>query len=155
METPDSENNDQKNYIGDDDLTGVQGELTPNSILLIDDEKEICRCLGKILESAGHSVLTCSKPLETLNYYKKHYMSITLVIIDVVMPKMNGSDLFLEMKSVNPAIKAIMISGQCNEDVVTKCLTGGALEFVRKPFTATEIIGVVDRHALTSQSNLS
>ncbi|MBT3198347.1 MAG: response regulator [Phycisphaerales bacterium] len=154
MTTHGFDNNDQQNYIGAGDRSGVQGELAPNSILLVDDEKEICLCLGKILESAGHSVLTCTNPHTSLDYYKKHYMSIALVIIDVVMPKMNGSDLFLEMKSVNPAIKAIMISGQCNEDVVTKCLTGGALEFVRKPFTATEIIGVVDRHALTSQSNL-
>jgi FixJ family two-component response regulator len=70
------------------------------------------------------------------------------------MPVMNGGDTFLAMKTINPALKAVMISGQCCEDVVTKCMNEGALEFVRKPFSASEIIGVVDRHILTSQPHL-
>ena len=136
------------------DCTPAGGALPTDSILIVDDEEEICVCLGRILRSTDRSVVTREDPIEALEFYKKHYMNIALVILDVVMPAMNGSDVFLAMKSINPAIKAVMISGLCSEDVVTKCLAGGALEFVRKPFTATEIIGVVDRHVLNSQTNI-
>jgi len=148
------------NNAGDDagEIGRYASDLAPapnDAILLVDDEKEICVCLGRLLKSAGRQVVTCTNPVESVEYYRKNFPRIALVILDVVMPVMNGCDVFLEMKAINPALKAVMISGQCSEDVVTKCLAGGALEFVRKPFTATEIIRVVDRHILSSETNLS
>ena len=154
MYEPKSENGDHRDQ-SETDAQKITGEgLPPNSILLVDDEQEICTCLGHILRATGHSVIAYTDAIEALDYYKKHYINIGLAILDVVMPAMNGGDLFLAMKEINPAIKAVMISGQCCEDVVTKCLAGGALEFVRKPFTATHITGVVDRHLLTSHPSL-
>jgi DNA-binding NtrC family response regulator len=154
MEDQNCEGNARQQYVGDCDQPQIKGELANNSILLVDDEKDICVCLGHILRSTGHPVITCTNSINAVEFYKKHYMSISLVILDVVMPVMNGGDVFLAMKAINPAIKAVMISGQCCEDVVTKCMNEGALEFVRKPFSASEIIGVVDRHILTSQPHL-
>ncbi len=143
-----------RQYIGLESQPQTEAELPHGLILLVDDEKDICVCLGQILRSTNRSVVTRTDPIEAVEFYKKHYMDIALVILDVVMPVMNGGDVFLAMKSINPAIKAIMISGQCCEEVVTKCMTEGALEFVRKPFTASEIVGVVDRHVLSSQTHL-
>jgi two-component system cell cycle sensor histidine kinase/response regulator CckA len=153
MDNTNIENGDPRKAVGSGDQRSSQGEPTAGAIFLVDDEEEICTCLGYILRSAGHPVVTCSNPIEAVEYYKKHYMHISLVILDVAMPGMNGGDVFMAMKSVNPAVKAVMISGQCCQEVITKCLSRGALEFVHKPFTATEIIGVVDRHVLTSQTS--
>ena len=154
MENSNLDNNAHRQYVGVGDHTTTEGGLPADSILLVDDEEEICKCLGRILRSTGRSVAAYTDAIEALEYYKKHYMSIALVIVDVVMPAMNGNDVFLTMKAVNPAVKVVMISGLCSEDVVAKCLASGALEFVRKPFTATEIVGVVDRHVLSSRTEL-
>jgi DNA-binding NtrC family response regulator len=153
MDTANIESDDRRKSVDCGDQWASQGEPPAGAIFLVDDEKDICKCLGCILRSAGHPVVTCSNPIEAVEYYKKYYMHISLAILDVVMPGMNGADVFMAMKSVNPAIKAVMISGQCCQEVVTKCLSRGALEFVHKPFTATEILRVVDRHVLTSQTN--
>lgn len=153
MENLNIESDGQGKYV-EVEAHSTQENLPSGLVLLVDDEKDICECLGHILNATGHTEITFTNPIEALEYYTKHYIKVALVILDMVMPKMNGSDVFLAMKFINPAIQAVMISGLCSEEVVAECLAKGAAEFVHKPFSASRIIGVVDKYVLSSPADL-
>ena len=83
-------------------------------IMIVDDE-EIVRLISKIiLESYGYKVIDFSNSFEALEYYQEHYREVDVVILDMVMPIMNGDSLFYELKKINPFIVACVLSGYDN-----------------------------------------
>jgi len=110
-------------------------ELPERSILLVDYEQDTCQCLGHILTAAGQSVVICGDAIEAIEYYRMHHANIALVILDELMPRMNGSDVLLAMKSINPEVKAVVISDMSSDEIAIDKLVGAKVEFVRKPFT--------------------
>ncbi len=113
-------------------------QLPENSILLVDYEQDTCQCLGHILTAAGQSVMMCGDAIEAIEYYRLHYANIALVIIDALMPDMNGSDVLLAMKSINPQVKAVVISDMASDEIAIDKLVGEKVEFVRKPFAISD-----------------
>jgi DNA-binding NtrC family response regulator len=74
-----------------------------------------------------------------VRYYTRHYQDIDLVILDMVMPRMNGHDTFLKMKEINPQVKAILSSGYSVDVEAQEVLKKGALQFVQKPFRRADL----------------
>jgi PAS domain S-box-containing protein len=104
------------------------------TILLIDDE-EIMRSTGKmILEDLGYDVMTVDNGYLGLELFKKMFNVIDLVILDMIMPEMNGKDCFLEMKKINPDAKVILSSGFSREEDVKNMKEHGLKGFIRKPY---------------------
>ena len=103
-------------------------------ILIVDDE-EILRELGeKTLESLGYEVATCKDGQEAVKYYKKNWKEIDLVILDMVMPNMDGREAFIAMKRINPSIRAILSSGYSLNEEAQNILDEGVICFIQKPF---------------------
>ena len=71
---------------------------------------------------------------DALNYYKKSWRSIDLVILDMIMPEMDGNETFLAMKEINQHIKAIICSGYNLNEEVQNILDKGVTGFIQKPF---------------------
>lgn len=104
------------------------------TILVIDDEELIREITKDVLGELGYTAITCNDGEQAIEYYKKHHKGIDLVIIDIILPKINGYDCFIELKKVNPHVKAIVSSGQATNDEVEKLITEGAFGFVQKPY---------------------
>lgn len=85
---------------------------TFKKILVVEDEKGIRENYVEEFEFNGYEVLSASNPEEGLRIYKKEWEDIGLVISDWNMPKMNGGEMFLQMKKVNPLIKIIFASNK-------------------------------------------
>jgi len=66
-------------------------------------------------------------------------------VCDTIMPKMNGYELFLALREVNPGIKAILCSGYALYNQVQEALGAGAMGFVKKPFTAADLSREITR----------
>jgi PAS domain S-box-containing protein len=112
-------------------------------ILIIDDE-ELIRDLSKeMLAEMGYTVTTCNDGEEAVEYYKKYYNKIDLLIIDLIMPKRNGYECFMEIKKINPKVKAIVSSGFSIDSEARKVINEGALGFIQKPFGMNELSQVV------------
>jgi CheY-like chemotaxis protein len=109
------------------------------SILVIDDEQLIRSMSGDMLASLGYSVMTGEDGDVGVACYKKHWREIDLVILDMVMPRMNGTDAFHEMKAINPDVKVLIASGYSINDKVERLLAEGALGFIQKPFEGSEL----------------
>ena len=79
-----------------------------NSILLIDDELDITLTIKGILEDAGFKVDSFNDSIFVLNNYKANFYD--LVILDILMPKMNGFELYVKIKEKDPSVKVCFLT---------------------------------------------
>lgn len=109
------------------------------TILFVDDEEMIREMASEMIKMLGYSVVTSKDGRDALDYYQTHAREIDLVVLDLIMPRLGGYDCFEAMKTINPKLKAIASSGYVINDEVNKMLDHGALGFIHKPFSITDI----------------
>jgi DNA-binding NtrC family response regulator len=78
-----------------------------------------------------------------LSFYKEHHSTISLVILDMVMPKMDGSSMFHALRTINPEVRLILTSGFSDTASVHALLNDGAQFFLQKPFLQARLINAV------------
>ncbi|MCE9612737.1 MAG: MASE1 domain-containing protein [Lentisphaerae bacterium] len=104
-------------------------------ILLVDDEELVREVASRMLRSLGYRVTLCSGGKEAIEIYRKDQPNIDLVILDLIMPDVSGRDTFRALRTINPAVKALLASGHSfNKDMQT-VLDEGALGLIEKPFS--------------------
>jgi two-component system, cell cycle sensor histidine kinase and response regulator CckA len=109
------------------------------TILFVDDNEMILEMVEGFLEMYGYQVLTAATPTKALDMAAAHAGSIDLLITDVVMPEMNGPELYERLAAQFSEIPVLYISGY-KKDVV---LRGDKAVFVAKPFTAEQLLGSI------------
>ena len=128
---------DQVKRAANADLTG-QG-----TILLVEDEEGLRALNARGLASRGYTVLEAGNGLEAIDLLEKFDGQIDLVVSDVVMPEMDGPTLARELRSRNPDLKIIFVSGYA-EDAFQKHLPDhGQYAFLPKPFTLKQLVAAV------------
>ena len=115
------------------------------NILIVDDDKDICLTLSKILNSKGFSTVIANNSESALNEIKKS--AIDLVLLDVWLEnsKQNGLQLLKVIKNYNPNIPIILISGHANVEIAVKAIKQGAFYFIEKPFKSEKLFLIIDR----------
>jgi len=108
-------------------------------ILIIDDEAVIRATAEAILEDLGYRVILAENGLEGLSVFQKRHDEIDLVIIDMIMPEMNGSECFFEMKKINTDIKVILASGFSHKEALKEMQDHGLAAIIRKPFRTAQL----------------
>ncbi len=109
------------------------------TILLVDDEEQVRTVTAKLLRHLGYEVVTAPDGHEALEYYRGHRKDIALVILDLIMPRMNGRECFLALRSINPNVKVVLSTG-CDKDSATQdLLDDGVQSVVQKPFELTQL----------------
>ena len=110
------------------------------TILLVDDE-EYVRDLGvRMLNRAGYTVLTAANGEEALDVYARERERIALVILDLIMPTMGGTDCLGHLCQIEPKLKVLVASGLSDAASVGACMEMGARGFVSKPFKLKELL---------------
>jgi PAS domain S-box-containing protein len=104
------------------------------TILLVDDERIILEVGKELLEAMGYEVLTANNGKQAVEIYQDNKKNIDLLILDVIMPEMNGSEVYDKMKQINPDIKVLLSSGYSLEGQATEILERGCEGFIQKPF---------------------
>ena len=113
------------------------------TILLVDDE-DFIRDLGKrVLEKAGFNVVTASNGREAIEIYKARGRKISLVILDLIMPEMDGKQCLKELLKINPGAMVLVASGYSASDPTKEALESGAKGFVPKPFNVRQLLQTV------------
>jgi DNA-binding NtrC family response regulator len=80
-----------------------------------------------------------------LHLYRQHWRSISVVLLDMVMPNVKGSTTFEKLRQVNPDARVILSSGYPEDDTVNNLLTDSAVVFMRKPYGLQELLDTVQR----------
>ena len=112
--------------------------LGNESVLLVDDEERILKVGREICNALGYNVITAASGKEALKSYKDRKNKINLVILDMIMPGMNGLETFLELKKLNPDIKVLLSTGYSIDEKAKEMLRQGCKGFILKPY------GVID-----------
>ena len=120
------------------------------SVLLVDDDVVI-RDLGKsLLEGLGYKVFVASDGDEAVRIYKEQVGEIALVVMDRVMPKVDGVESFNRLKKISPGVKVIISSGYA-ADEAKKLRESGVMGFLDKPYRMAEMAKAV-REAIDAGS---
>lgn len=109
------------------------------TVLVVDDENIVRIMADAQLRDLGYDVLLASDGNMCVDLYKKKYSVIDLVILDIVMPKMNGVDAFYQLKEFNPEVKVLISSGFTNDARISKLIEDGALSFIQKPYRQIDL----------------
>ena len=121
------------------------------NILVVDDSTFVLKSITDILSKKEYSILTAKDGLAALDVLNKN-PNIDLIFLDLEMPNMNGIE-FLENVKIQPKFKDIpilMLSSSNNRENYARVLKHGAIDFIKKPFLAEEILLKADLHTSNS-----
>ncbi len=116
------------------------GEL----ILVVDDEAAICQVTKTSLETYNYKVSTASDGIEAIALYAQHKDEIGVVLMDMMMPVMDGITTIRTLKKINPHVKVIAVSGLASSDKVNAARSAGVKAFLSKPYTAVELLKTIN-----------
>ncbi|KPQ44324.1 MAG: sensory transduction histidine kinase [Candidatus Methanoperedens nitroreducens] len=114
------------------------GEL----ILIVDDEAQIRDITSSVLQTNGYRVLTANNGLEAIALYEQNREEIKIVLMDMMMPVMDGLASIQELRKINPQLKIIAASGLTEKDKLTKA-AGTVNAFLPKPYTAEKLLRTI------------
>ncbi len=113
------------------------------NILIIDDEPRVIEEIKEFLKAKKHVVFTANAPSKAFESIKKH--RIDIVILDVRLPEMSGLEVLEKIKTDNPEIEVIMISGHGDMNTVIEAMRKGATDYFAKPFRLIDIQNAIQR----------
>jgi len=107
--------------------------------LIADDEEAIRSITTALLERFGFRVLTAADGLETVDLYTENAGDITLLLMDLNMPRLNGVEAVLRIRHINPKVPVLFMSGYPREQVIERFSLQPHTGFIRKPFQSSEL----------------
>jgi two-component system, cell cycle sensor histidine kinase and response regulator CckA len=123
----------------DIDSVAGDGEL----ILVVDDEPAIREITKSSLEISNYRVLTACNGIEAVSIYAEHQQEISIVLLDMMMPSMDGGIAIRTLQQINPDVKIIAISGLLSNQNIAEASGMGVKAFVSKPCTAKELLQAI------------
>lgn len=129
------------------ELPQGQGE----TILIVDDELEILKITSETLEAYGYQTLMAHGGAEAVSHCRQNPAGITLALVDMMMPQMDGVATIRELKKLNPRLKIITTSGLADPQKLAEATALGAAGFLAKPCLPGKMIQII-ASALNSKS---
>jgi CheY-like chemotaxis protein len=121
------------------ELLAGHGEL----ILVVDDEAMVRQITSSILETHGYKVLTANDGKEAIKVYKQNREKIKAVLMDMMMPVMDGQACIRALRRVNPDIKIIAVSGLAEKEKLAKVAVTHVKAFLPKPYVAKKLLKTI------------
>ncbi|HAX75689.1 MAG TPA: histidine kinase [Cyanobacteria bacterium UBA11372] len=132
----------------EEELPIGNGEL----ILIVDDEPTIRQIAKTSLEKYNYRTLFASDGIEALSLYGKHQKEISVVLIDMMMPNLDGLTTIRAMQVMNPQVKAIATSGLASNSQLA--LAVNVKKFLLKPYTLKDLLNALHEVISTTNSQL-
>jgi CheY-like chemotaxis protein len=122
------------------------------TILVAEDEAMVRNLALRILENGGYKVLVASDGAEAWRAFQEHSQDISLVILDAIMPKLAGHDVYRRIKAECPQAKVVFASGYDPETNHSQFILRENLRLIEKPFDASTLLRTV-REVLDEKAN--
>jgi CheY-like chemotaxis protein len=116
--------------------------VSPGSgtVLVVDDEHMVRGLARKVLEKAGFEVLTAAGGAEAIDILRQHPRPVDLVLLDMTMPSMAGSDVFQAMRKIDPGLRVILSSGYSEEEATHRFGERDLAGFLQKPYHPKDLL---------------
>ena len=120
---------------------GIHADLAKGSevLLLVDDEEMILEIGKDMLEKLGYRIIVAKNGMQAVEIYEREQNEIDMVILDMIMPDMNGSETYERLKEINPAVKTLLSSGYSLNGRAQAIINSGCNGFIQKPFNLASL----------------
>jgi DNA-binding NtrC family response regulator len=112
-------------------------------VLVVDDEAAIREIIKATLENNGYDVLTANDGTEAVRVFARPNSKIHLVMVDLMMPFMDGSATIRALQQMDPETRFIAISGLMDSARINQLQELGKIEFLAKPFTTEQLLTTI------------
>jgi len=113
------------------------------SILVVDDDKDVCELLKEALESAGYAVTATNKPEQVVPILKER--PFQLVVLDLNMPGKNGLEVLQDIRKFNKSIGVVICTGYPSVETAAEAMRLGGADYVLKPFNLERFLEAVKK----------
>ncbi len=121
----------------------VEAAKSGGTVFVIDDEASVRKALARLLGSAGYRVETFASAREFLG--RPHYSGPGCLVLDVHMPGQSGLELQQAVASADNPLPIVFISGKSNIPESVRGMKAGAVDFLLKPFSDTDLLAAIER----------
>jgi two-component system cell cycle sensor histidine kinase/response regulator CckA len=115
------------------------GSTHSDTILLVDDDSGVRRLAASMLEMHGYTVIEAESGLQGLESFTQHHKEVRLILSDVVMPQMTGTDMIQRIRNIDPSMPVMLMTGYAADIDVPE-----AVPILSKPFTLESLIHTVE-----------
>ena len=129
--------------LSSDALPVLSPEGGRESVLLVEDEESVRRLLARELKAVGYSVLTAVDAEEAIGLAGRRETSVDLLVSDVVMPGIDGTELARRLGELRPGLKVLLVSGYAPDGENVRHAVASGCRFLSKPFTASIFLEAV------------
>lgn len=116
----------------------------PGEILIVDDAAFMRMILKKIIAPTGNEVIEAVDGLDGVSKYKEHRPN--LVMLDIIMPNMDGIECLKQIMAFDKNAKIVMCSSIGQQSVVNDAIKIGARDFIVKPFDAAKVLECITKN---------
>ncbi|MDX8396589.1 MAG: PAS domain S-box protein, partial [Mariprofundaceae bacterium] len=109
------------------------------TILIVDDEETIREIAEIMLEDVGFTILKAKDGVEGVEVFREHQAEIRAVLLDMTMPRMNGEEVFREIRTIQPDVTVILSSGYNEQDATNRFAGKGLAGFIQKPYSPSAL----------------
>lgn len=106
---------------------------TAETLLVAEDDPDVRRFIKTVLQEFGYTVIEAENGVDAVRKFRENKENIRMVILDIIMPRKNGRDAFLEIRKIHPEVKAIFVSGYTGEFLTEEGILEEGLHFLPKP----------------------
>jgi two-component system, OmpR family, phosphate regulon sensor histidine kinase PhoR len=114
-------------------------------VLIIDDDRHMRSACSRVLSKAGWSVICAETGDEGLKEIKNSAEKIDVILLDQLMPGISGMDALAQIRTINPNLPVIIITGSVTDETSADIIRKGACRCLPKPFTPEELRVVVNK----------
>ena len=126
-------------------LESTEPSVSPLTILIVDDDKDVCEYLQDFLTADGYSVTVVNDPTTALDALREREYHV--VVLDLMMPKLSGIDLLEQIRKVDDEIAVIILTGYPSLETATASIEHEVSAYIRKPFSIDEFRDALARIA--------
>ena len=113
------------------------------TVLIIDDEENIINVTREMLESVGYTVMTAKNGNEAIDLFRKNSSLIDVLLLDMIMPGMSGSETMKHIRNINPDARILLSSGYGREGIAEDILSRGCDGFIQKPYDLERLSNMI------------
>jgi DNA-binding NtrC family response regulator len=126
-------------------LDSTEAATSPLTILIVDDDKDVCEYLQDFLTADGYSVSIVNDPTQALETLREREFHVA--VLDLMMPKLSGIDLLEQIRRVDDDIAVIILTGYPSLETATASIEHEVSAYIRKPFSIDEFRDALARIA--------
>ena len=115
------------------------------NILFVDDELANRTTAKDILSNLGYTVYLAENGKEATDLFRRNKNDIDLIILDLIMPVMNGEEAFFKLREIDPNCRIIIISGNVGDTNINELIDKGLCGFLNKPYRIHEMSKMIDK----------